>query len=266
MSDEVQAVPDLQPAVAPEPATAAPVETATTEEAQGQEQAQEQEKPAKTFSQDELNEVVKREKAKAEAKAERRAMRAYQQTLEKIAMNQPQAPQAQAKDDGAPKASDFESVDDYVRAAVDFGMRQAERKQEQAQAEQSQRQMVERTEQLYNEATREEGFDRDEFDALPLTPSIAQALVEADAPAKVMAWMTQNPDEVDRIAKLSPARQAIEIGKVEARIASAPKPSNAPPPVKPVGTRGNASPSDPSRMNMDEYKAWRAKQGAHWAR
>lgn len=265
MSDEVQVSPDLQPAVAPEPATAAPVETAQTEEAQGQEQAQEQEKPVKTFSQDELNEVVKREKAKAEAKAERRAMRAYQQTLEKIALTQ-QAPQAQAKDDGAPRASDFANVDDYVRAAVDFGVQQAKREQAQQQAELSQRQMVERTESLYSEASREEGFDRDEFDALPLTPSIAQALVEADAPAKVMAWMTQNPDEVERIAKLSPARQAIEIGKVEARIASAPKPSNAPPPVKPIGTRGNAAPNDPSRMNMDEYKAWRAKQGAHWAR
>lgn len=266
MSEEVEVSTDLQPAVAPESATSAPVESAETDQVQESKETQEQEKPAKTFTQDELNEIVKREKAKADAKAERRAMRAYQETLEKIALRQQPAPQAQQADDGRPKASQYETVDDYVAATVKWELDKAEKSQQQAKAAESQKSLVSKTEKLYTDAERIDGFDRDAFDDLPLTPQIAAALLEADTPAQVMAWMVNNPDEVERIAGLSPARQAIEIGKVEAKLASAPKPSNAPPPIKPTGIRGAAAPTDPSKMNMEEYKAWREKQSPTWWR
>lgn len=53
---------------APEAVTAAPEEVSTQAE-------------TKTFTQEQLNEIIQKEKAKAEAKAERRALKAYRETL-----------------------------------------------------------------------------------------------------------------------------------------------------------------------------------------
>jgi hypothetical protein len=81
-----------------------------------------------------------------------------------------------------------------------------------------------------------------------------------------MAYMSANPDEVERITKLSDARQAVELGKLEAKLQSAPKTSKASPPISPVtGARGGASP-DLGSADFAAYKAMRAKQGARWAR
>ena len=121
---------------------------------------------------------------------------------------------------------------------------------------------------MYAEAsTIDRGFDREAFDSLPLTPVIAQAIIDSDMPSKVMVHLASNPDEVERISRLSPARQAAEIGKIETVLSAARvKASNAPAPIKPVGTRGGASAGDRGKMSMDDYVASRAKEGARWAR
>ncbi|MDE4971995.1 hypothetical protein, partial [Francisella tularensis] len=74
---------------------------------------------------------------------------------------------------------------------------------QQREAEQRQT-TVQKTEKLYTEAAKLPGFDRDTFEELPLTPSIAQALIESDSAAQLMAYMASNPDDIERIAKLSP--------------------------------------------------------------
>ena len=140
---------------------------------------------------------------------------------------------------------------------------QAEQQQQQAKQAQT---MATKTENFYTEAMKIPGFDREAFDELPLTRHIAEALIDSDAPAKLMAHMAAHPEEVERIAGLSPARQAAEIGKLETKLASAPKVSNAPAPIKPIGTRGSATNSDPSKMSMEEYAEFRKKNGASWAR
>jgi hypothetical protein len=81
--------------------------------------------------------------------------------------------------------------------------------------------------------------------------------------------MSANPDDVDRIAKLSPARQAAELGKLEATLASKPplKTSKTPDPIGDPTARGNTTvvPNDPAKMTHEQYRAWRQKQGARWA-
>lgn len=218
----------------------------------------------KSFTQAELDKIIQSEKAKAEAKAERRAMKAYKETLERL-IPQPQQRQ-EAPTDTRPTQSQYANVDDYVEAMADWKLSQRDQVQQQRQAQERNQSLTSKTESIYQEAAKLPGFDRETFDELPLTPHIAAAIVESDAPAKVMAYMSANPDEVARIAALSPARQSAEIGKLEAKLATAPKVSNAPAPLKPVGARGNASNSDPAHMSMEEYQAYRAKQGARWAR
>lgn len=246
------------PAATPEN-VAAPLET-TPAPAEVKTEAEE----VKSFTQAELDKIIQSEKAKAEAKAERRAMKAYKETLERL-IPQPQQPQ-QAPTDTRPTQTQYANVDDYVEAMADWKLSQRDQVQQRAQAQERNQSITSKTEAIYSEAAKLPGFDRDVFDELPLTPHIAAALVDSDAPAKVMAYMASNPDEVTRIASLSPARQSAEIGKLEAKLASAPKVSNAPAPLKPVGARGNASNSDPAHMSMEEYAAFRAKSGARWAR
>jgi hypothetical protein len=126
--------------------------------------------------------------------------------------------------------------------------------------------MRDKAEKHYTEAANIAGFDRDAFDELPLTQTIASAVIDSDVAPKLMAYLASNPDEVDRIAALSPTRQAAAIGRLEEKVSAAPAISKAPPPLKPVGARGSAVNTDVSRMSMDEYAEFRKRQGARWAR
>lgn len=211
----------------------------------------------KTFTQKELDEIVQKRTAKAEAIAERRAIKAYAQKLEQMVPQQ-QQPQAD-ETNGRPTQAQFANVDDYVEAMADWKLSQRDQATRQQQQQEQSRSLNSRTESIYAEAAKEPGFDREAFDELPLTQPIAAALIESDAPAKLMAHLAANPDEVERIAGLSPARQAAEIGKLEAKIASAPKVSKAPPPITPIGgTRGGDK--EPSQMTDAEFAKWRKAQ------
>lgn len=217
----------------------------------------------KSFTQEELDAIIQKEKAKAEAKAERRALKAYRETLERLVPQQQTQPQPQGND--RPTQAQFANVDDYVEAMADWKLSQRDQASRQQQEQQQVKSITEKTEGYYAEAQKDPSFDREAFDELPLTKTIAEAIIESDAAPKLMVFMANNPEEVQRIASLSAARQAAEIGKLEAKLASAPKPSNAPSPIKPIGTRGSATNSDASKMTMEEYAEFRRKQGARWA-
>ena len=135
-----------------------------------------------------------------------------------------------------------------------------------SQQQQQAKSLAQKTESIYAEAEKLPGFDRDAFDELPLTRSIVEALIDSDAAAKLMHHLAANPAEVERIAKLSPARQAAEIGKLETKVTAAPpKTSNNPDPIK--GVNGGRTPVHTlATDDMDEYIAQRKKQGAAWAR
>lgn len=219
----------------------------------------------KTFSQEELNDIVRKEKARAEAKAERRVLR----TLEKL---QPQqaAPQqhSQPANDGKPTRAQYGNDEAYVEALTDWKLDQRDSRAAQSKQQEQQRTLAQKTESIYADAEKLAGFDRESFDGLPLTRAIVEALVDSDVPAKLMHHLAANPAEVERIAKLSPARQAAEMGKLEAALPKTPKTSKTPDPIGDPTARGNTTttPSDPGRMTNEQYRAFRKQQGARWAR
>lgn len=245
------------PAATPENVAALPDETQAPEDVKT-------EAEAKTFTQAELNEIIQKEKAKAEAKAERRALKAYRETLERFAPQQPNQQPQPAND--RPARDKYANDEDWVEAVTDWKLEKREREVVQQQQQAKAKTVADKTENIYAEAQKIPGFDREAFDELPLTPAIANALIDSDVPAKLMHHLASHPEEAERIAGLSPARQAAEIGKLETKLASAPKVSNAPAPIKPIGTRGSATNSDPSKMTMEEYAAFRKQAGARWAR
>lgn len=225
---------------------------------QSPEPEQKKEQATKTFTQEELNDIVKRAKAAAESKTERRILR----TLETLQSRQQVAPQPVEQPQSARLPG--ESEDAYVERIVE------ERLQRREQAQKFQT-VAQKTDNFYAQAEKLPGFDREVFDSLPLTPTIAQTLADSDpdiAP-KLMAYMSENPAEVERIAKLSAARQAAELGKLETRLSEAPKPKasapKAPAPIEPIGS-GKAPVTDMSRMSAEEYYQHRMKQRPSWAR
>lgn len=262
MSDEAgatapEAVPAAEPAATPEQVATPATETQAAPDVKTEAE------PAKTFTQAELDAIVQKEKAKAARIAESRAMKARIEALEsRIPQQQQKPPEASNR----PTRAQFADDDDYVEAMADWKLQQREAAMRQ-QAQQNQaRTLAAKTENLYAEAQKIPGFDRDAFDSLPLTQPMAAALIDSDVPAKLMHYLATNPDEVARIASLPPARQAAAIGKLEDKVSAAPKTSNAPPPIKPIGSGGRGANTDRSSMSYAEYRALREKEGASWAR
>lgn len=91
-------------------------------------------------------------------------------------------------------------------------------------------------------------------------PSMVQAILESDSPARIFHALGKNPQEARRIAAMQPISQAKAIARIEAALTSQPQVSRAPPPGKPVGVRGGPVEKAPSEMNVDEFFKWRRKQ------
>lgn len=255
-------MPDEQLAGQETPVVNNEVPEAVSEQAAPAEQSadsgEKKEQPTKTFTQDELNDIVKRAKAATESKTERRILR----TLEHL-QGRVQAPQ-QANEQTQYQRLEGETDQSYIERIVE------ERLQRRTQAEQFQT-VAQKTDSFYKQAEKLPGFDRELFDSLPLTPTIAQTLADSDpdvAP-KLMAFLSENPAEAERISKLPAARQAAEIGKLEARVSEPAKPKatapKAPAPIDPIGS-GKAPVTDLSRMSAEEYYQARMKQRPSWAR
>jgi hypothetical protein len=256
-------------------------EAETPESAQAQAEAPETEteadqevstQTAKTFTQEQVDAIAAKERAKAERKAERKAAQAYEAKLEELTRQSQQPQRQEAKAEGKPKLEDFEKVEDYVEAVADWKLQAHQQKQAQQAEEQRARQthseVQTKAQAVFEMAEQDPEFDMAEFESLPISDPMAYAIMDSDIAPKVMVHLQKNPDEVDRIAKLSPARQAAEIGKLEAKLSVVEKvkPSSAPAPIKPVGSRGGATSGNPAEMTQAQYEAWRAKQGATWAR
>lgn len=93
---------------------------------------------------------------------------------------------------------------------------------------------------------------------LEIPVTMAAPIVNADNGPMVLYHLGKNPGEAARIAKLTPVQQAIEIGKLSAKLSEPPRPvRRLQPPIDPVGQRNGAAEKTPDEMSMDEYAAKR---------
>lgn len=223
---------------------------------------QQEEKPQveKTFTQEQLNEIIQREKAKAEAKAARREARAYQETLQRLAPQQQANPQT-----GKPQAVHYGSTEDFVEALTDWKLAQRDQSARTQAAQSVQATAAQKATKLFQDAESLGGFDRDEFTELPISDAVRDAILDSDVGGKLIHHLGQNPQEAQRIANLPAARQAAEIGKLEMKLSTPVKTSKAPEPIKPIG--GGKSPSyDIASASIDDHIAARKKAGSRWIR
>lgn len=170
----------------------------------------------------------------------------------------------------APEYNQFDNPDDYIaeRAAHAAQRRVLEADVERAN-EASQVAMsgvnAEKA-QAISDALDEGRAAHADFEAVVRSPALAlsqgmlDAAVEADNSPDVLYFLGKNPDETRRISSLGPVAQAVEIGRLSAKLSSPTKrQTSAPPPIKPV--RGNSGKFEktPGDMTYAEYSAWRAK-------
>lgn len=243
----------------------------------GAEEPEKEEKPSRTYTQDEVDKILRKARRNAAYTARRETeAQLYQRMAEERAQQGAQRPAEAASTE--PKREQFDSYEDYLEARADWRAEQkveAKLREQQQQGQRhaqaaTQEQQVARFHQQMEKA-RESVADFDDVmeaaSEAPLTPTMRDAILESDVGALLAYHLAKQPAEANRIARLSPARQAMALGALEAALQTRTPPatSKAPPPIKPLGG-GSGGTRDPAKMSMDEYMAHRAKQGASWAR
>ena len=253
MTDETEVVAEQVPAPEPE-ATAAPEPEVVAQEAQ-----QPEEKPAKTFTQEELDAMVGKRLARERRKWER------EQALK--------APEPQAQTPAALPDRDSDP-DAYAEA---LAARKAEELLAQREAERQQRELL-----LAYKEREEAAFEKyDDFEqvvynrALPITSVMAETIQASDIGPDVAYYLGSNPKEAERISRLSPYLQAKEIGKIEVKLTDNPpvkRTTNAPPPIRPVTAKSTGAPArdttDPRSIKDMSTSEWieaeRMRQIKQW--
>lgn len=213
----------------------------------------------KTFTQKELDEILAKKTAKLlrQREQERAKRELYEQQLQKIAPPQVQTP-------GKPHISQFADAEQYAEAVAEWKLQQKAAEDQARQAQSKQSEFVNKRDDFLAELQDTDGFDMRKFNALPISIPMAEAILDSDISTKLALHLTHNPDEAQRIAALSPARQAAEIGKLELKLSAASKkPSNAPAPINPVSGSGSTVTSDIYDKRLaNDTKAWIAARNA----
>lgn len=238
-------------------------------------------------------------RAKHEALRERDAIAAEVQRLQqqRQALTQPQQPQQPQAGAGAPdlkrlmthpnapRIEQFDTIEQYNFALSVF-VNRTMAAEDRARAEQAMRQQQARTveqerAQKWNAALEKAAQADPEFltklnPETPIDRRIMPYLMDLDDAPAVIAYLSANQQEAQRIATLHPVEQIGQIGIIVGRLhradaasntqatASAPV-SSATPPIRPVG--GSASLPSPATQDakqigktnsLSDYRAWKA--------
>ena len=81
---------------------------------------------------------------------------------------------------------------------------------------------------------------------LPITNVMAETIQSSDIGPELAYYLGSNPKEADRISRMTPLSQAKEIGRIEAKLAADPpvkRTTSAPAPISPVTARSSGAPA-----------------------
>ena len=199
---------------------------------------------------------------------------------------------AQKPEDERPKEPDedddaFEDYGQYKKAyseylekltdwkaerAVEKALQKDRDAREQAEQEKREKEEDERYEQNVAEGKKKyEDFEEVAIDnGLTYTDAMTQAIVGSEIFVELAYHLGGNPDEVERIAALTPVSQIREIGRIEERLQAKPpekdkdkspsddksgkkRTTTATEPIKPVSGAGGGASYDPNTASLEEY-------------
>lgn len=276
--------PEPKPQDKAAPAEGKPEEgtTNTEESATSPEESPASDEPKKAKGvQKRLDELTRqREEAKRQAEAER------QEKLRLLALlEEKQKPKAEpdegdpepvkpAKDPANPDAYEA-ALEDYIskraewiaRKEVKANLAEAEKKAEEARLAENARQ-AQATYTARVEKAQEKYPDYHEIAESPdvqVSIPMAHAITQAEDGPDIAYFLGKNPQEAERISKLAPPLQLVELGKISARLATPPAPtkpvSAAPAPGKPIKPTTETTPN-PEEESMEAYANRRKKEWA----
>ena len=245
MTEEVQALAEVDSAPAPEvTATSEAIENAP-EVAENQPESTEEKK----YSQAEIDAMIGKRLAREQRKWERE--------------QQQRAAETQiVKAPSATSAEQFESPEAYAEA---LAYQKAEELLAKREAAKQQSQVLE-SYQEREEAARDKYDDFEQVaynPKLPITNVMAETIQSSDIGPELAYYLGTNPKDAERISRMSPLSQAKEIGKIEAKLAAEPpvkRTTSAPAPISPVTARSSGSPAydttDPRSIKTMSDSQW----------
>lgn len=216
-----------------------------------------------------INKAIKRQ-AEAEAKAER-----LQRELDEL-----KATKSKPEPTKAPVEDDFDDYDDFLDAEHAYKEKRREAKRQESEqknvdddhsiddefvtAHKSVRAIIDASEDLPDDF-----HEKTTAEDLKINTEMVKALAQTDAPQDVLYHLANNPQLASEISQQSPKEALKSIFKIEFELANpkeppkpAPKPvqqSQAPEPIKPVGSSGNPRKSL-NDMTTSEYMEYMNKR------
>lgn len=183
----------------------------------------------------------------------------------------------------APKASDFDSHDEYEAAMLDHriddGVNRGLAKTAQAQADKFHQEANTAAGEAYNQRVAETISRIPDFvdvvgkSTVPMSPALAQALTDSDKGPELVYHLAKNPALAEQLNGMTVRQMDREIGRMEATIGTkaAPTPpaartTNAPPPAKVGSPAAAPAHNDPAKMNQAEFEAWAKANGSRHIR
>lgn len=210
----------------------------------------EQDSEPRTFTQDEVDAAIGKRLAKAKRLWER------DQAAQANATQRPVNP---------PQPNQYPSTEKYQEALVDY---RADQKIAQRDAEKQSIDVF----ASYNNRTEKAMEKYSDFEQIahrhpkdggpPITEDMAKVIFSSEIGPEIAYHLGKNPDESWRIFQLSPLEQAKEIGKIEAKLTATPpavKPSSAPNPITPVGSR-----SSTPKVSTSDSRSDKAMTTSEW--
>ena len=206
-----------------------------------------------------------RDKAELQARLER---------LEQMAGGKPAAPaHAEPAPAAKPALENFDTYEEYTEALVEWKANErlaahvAEQRKAAQEREQAEREKTRATtfqERAKAAAAKYADFEKVAFsDDVPASETMRDIILDSENGPEIAYFLGKNPAEAERIAQLSPLAAARELGRIEAKLATAdvPKPqprvTRAPEPIRPVTPAARTRSFD---LNDDsaaqDYRAW----------
>lgn len=257
MTEEVQALAEVDSAPTTDVTATPEVAESTPEVVENQvEQVEE-----KKYSQAEIDAMIGKRLAREQRKWERdQAQRSAETQIVR-------APAATSVDQ-------FESPEAYAEA---LAYQKAEELIAKREAAKQQSAVLESYHDLEEEArSKYDDFEQVAYNPkLPVTNVMAETIQSSEIGPELAYYLGSNPKEAERISRMTPLNQAKEIGKIEAKLVSAPpvkKTTSAPAPISPVTARSSGAPAydttDPRSTKTMTDSQWieaeRRRQQKKW--
>lgn len=156
---------------------------------------------------------------------------------------------------------EFEDPAKFTQESVRRALAEQRAQDSQQELQRSQQQRLESNRQMFMErleAMRDELPDFDQvFNAnTPVSDIAAEFLAESEIGPRVAHHLGKNPSQAHQIANLPPARQLVELARLEAKLMTPPqkRTTKAPKPAKAIQTTGPSGVFDPQRSGVDDFK------------